>query len=175
MWTFTQLVSGFGFVLRVKFPDPYASVMDALGSINLTIMQLAPFECLRPEATFLTSLVASTLVPIFLSFVLIALHAKGKRAAEGDQDGEGPYFSLFLLLTYLVLPNMSSQICSSFKTDQFEVGDGDKRYYLSVDYAIEAPGYNSPCKLDGSGCDWGGSTFVSLQVYAVLVSHGFQK
>ena len=75
LWTFTQLVAGFGFVLNVDFPEPYDTVVSVLASVNLSIMEVAPFKCLRPETTFLTDLVVTTLIPIIASAILIAVSA----------------------------------------------------------------------------------------------------
>ena len=165
LWTFTQLVSKFGFVLDVSFPEPYESFVAALGGINLDMMSIAPFECVAPSTTFMDGLVVTTMIPIGIAAILLALHKyKPTPLRQGS-----PYFSLFLLLTYLLIVSVSSKICSSFKVDEFDVDDEETRYYLAVDYSIEAPGPGSPCQLDGSGCDHGGSTYLGLQIYAYLM------
>ena len=72
-------------------------------------------------------------------------------------------------MTYLVIVPVSSKICSSFKVDEFRVDDNEMRYYVSVDYGIEASGVDSPCKFGGSGCDYGGGTYFYLWFYASLM------
>ena len=180
LWTFTQLVSGFGFVLDVDFPEPYDTLVEALSSINLNILSVAPVACYYSDKTFLSDLVMTTMMPIGVSAVLLTLHNIKKRKAKPDgeqgqsrsNEDRGPYFELFLLLTYLVLVSTASKVCSSFKIDKFQVDEEDPpsaRYYAAVDYKIEAPGLGSPCRYDGTGCDHGGRTYILLQIYAALM------
>ena len=130
MVTFSQLISGFGFVLDVRFPDPYSSVAAAFGNLNLNFFQLAPIECTYPESNFFTDLAFSTTWPILVAVVLLSLHLRNRRTTQS-------YFSLFLILTYLVLPVTSSKIFSAFKCDEFIVDDETSLYFVSVDYSIE--------------------------------------
>ena len=130
MWTFSQLLSGFGFVLDVRFPNPYSSVAAALGNLNLSFFQLAPVECTFPDSNFFTDLAFSTSWPIVVAVVLLSLHVRNRANTQ-------TYFSLFLILTYLVLPGASSKIFSAFKCDEFIIDDDTTRYFVAVDYSIE--------------------------------------
>ena len=132
MFTFSQLVAGFDFILNVRFPEPFASVMNALDSLNLSFFKMAPPSCYIYGANFMTDLVFTTLYPIAISMALLALHGRQK-----DEESS-TYFSLFLLLTYLVLPSTALKIFSSFKTDEFDAGGDGERSFLAVDYSIDA-------------------------------------
>ena len=47
MFTFSQLVAGFDFILNVRFPEPFASVMNALDSLNMYMyMDMYMYMCM---------------------------------------------------------------------------------------------------------------------------------
>ena len=54
--TFCQLVSGFGFVLDLDFPDPCQAWMEHLNFFNLEIFNFIPFDCFF-EANYFDNLV----------------------------------------------------------------------------------------------------------------------
>ena len=128
-------VSGLGFVLDFEFPEEFTAFTNALAVFNISFFAMAPFECWFPESDFFADLVFTTLWPVGTAFILLALHARFHR---------GSFFTLFLLLTYLVLPSAASKIFSTFRYDSFCAGafgttcDGEWRHFLAVDYSIEA-------------------------------------
>ena len=127
----TYTVSGLGFVLDFEFPEEFTAFTNALAAFNLSFFAMAPFECWFPESNFLTDLVFTTLWPIGTAFILLALNA---------HFNQGSFFTLFLLLTYLVLPSAASKIFSTFRYDSFCAGafgttcDGVSLHFLAVDY-----------------------------------------
>ena len=160
MVSFSQLVSGFGFVLNVEFPPLFvAFTKRVLDVFNVSWFRLAPFECWYPQADFFTELVFDTLWPIGLSVILIGMyllfdsrkrHANWraqqetddekkdalKMEAESHQKYSASFFTFFLFLTYLVLPSTASKIFSSFRYDPY----------------CEGP-YNGKCKLAKGGVE----------------------
>ena len=126
-------VSGLGFVLDFEFPEDFTAFTNALAVFNISFFAMAPFECWFPESDFFADLVFTTLWPVGTAFILLALHARFHR---------GSFFTLFLLLTYLVLPSAASKIFSTFRYDSFCAGafgttcDGEWRHFLAVDYSI---------------------------------------
>ena len=62
--------------------------------------------------------------------VLLALHRR-QRQKDGKASS-ATFFSLFLLLTYLVLPSTALKIFSAFKTDEFDAGSEGERSFLAV-------------------------------------------
>ena len=155
--TFSQLVSGFGFALAFRFPEPYTSFVGGLESltdtVSLNLFSMAPTECYYYGTNYFTNLVFSTMYPIVLSVILTGLHARDQaRKKEGS-----PWFSIFLALTYLILPSAAVKIFYSFKWDYFCEGEVNfedgaikndgicngkesfegHRAFLAVDYGIE--------------------------------------
>ena len=51
---------------------------------------------------------------------------------DGIEKRQLRLFSLFLLLTYLVLPSTALKIFSAFKTDEFDAGSEGERSFLAV-------------------------------------------
>ena len=90
---------------------------------------MAPPSCYIYGANFSYDLVFTTLYPIAIAIILLSFHRRKKDAT---------YFSLFLLLTYLVLPSTALKIFSAFKTDEFDAGPGEVVSFLAVDYSIDA-------------------------------------
>merc|ERR1712196_697544 len=94
----------------------------------------------------------STLVPILISLIFLAAHLKYRKVHSF-------YFSLFLILTYLVLPVVSRKTFSVFRCDAYDYGSGVERRFLAVDQQIE-------CFDDAFGDH--DHTYGWLTVYAVL-------
>ena len=167
--TFTQLVGGLGFVLAVSFPEPYTSFVDGLNSItevlSLNVFSMAPFECYY----YGTNLVFSTMYPIALSVILISLHARDQnRKREGS-----PWFSIFLALTYLILPSTALKIFYSFKWDSFcegtvNIEDGAIKNDGICDGIEDLEGHRSFLAVDYR-FEWESSEATVLVVYATIM------
>ena len=158
MITFTQLVSGFGFVLSFKFPGIFNDVLNIADGLNLNLFKVAPFPCFFPETGFFEDLVVSTMYPIILSMVLLSLHWWTNRRKKADEERSHTFWTLFLVLSYLVLPGTASKTFSAFRVDDFTEGylsevvhqNSTKfeyrnrvRKFLTVDYDYEWKEYAS--------------------------------
>ena len=137
-------------MLDFEFPEEFTAFTNALAVFNISFFAMAPFECWFPESNFFADLVFTTLWPIGTAFILLALYA---------HFHQGSFFTLFLLLTYLVLPSAASKIFSAFRYDSFCAGafgtmcDGEWRHFLAVDYSIEA--------------EWTNAVYQATMIYAI--------
>jgi len=145
--SFAQLCSGLDFVLDLRWPEPCQTVMDAMSSCNLEIFSLVPFACVF-ETDYFTNLVVSSLAPIITSAVLLAVYltikAKGSEAASTNF-----LITLILLISYLVLPNVSSTVFATFKCNEYDAvhleKEGSVERYLAMDFSVscDSPYYSS--------------------------------
>ena len=140
--------------MDTRFPEPFETYVEVLDSVNFDIV--APFKCSDSTTNYLTDLVLATIPPIVLSGVLLGLHwrSTSNSSASSEETGKSPFFSYFLILTYLVLPNAAIKICAAFKLDEFEIDDsGSVQTLVAVDYSIEV----------------GGSNYYALRTYASIM------
>lgn len=114
--SFCQLVSGFGFVLDIRFPSPCHEVMDALAFFNLELFGFIPFGCII-ESDYFLNLIFTTLVPILFSVALFVGH---KVYSARVRDLSNVLASIFLLVTFLVLPECSKKIFATFRCNEYE-------------------------------------------------------
>ena len=149
LFTFTQIFSNFLYMFQVAVADPFMTFVSFFGWINFNFMDRVGLSC-NYRWDHVTILQVTTLVPIGVAVILLAGYAISKssirrRGHVRNFDIErvlvmsrAQYTSLFLLLTYLVLPGVSVVIFNSFPcvdTDPDGVS-GLYSKYLLVDLSI---------------------------------------
>ena len=121
---FCQLASSASFNLDIEFPENFTRFCSILNIANLEFFALLPFGCIYDKSNYYTKLLSTTMVPIVLGIILIALHRRHSR-----DGGTRIFFDLLLNLLYIVLPSTSSVIFRTLKCTEFEWTTGE---YLSL-------------------------------------------
>ena len=141
MIAFAQLVSSMGFTLGVSFPSAYTKFLSVFDLANLNPFQLVPIDCMYPT-NYYWRMAVTTITPLVVGGILLTLHFScnnSSNLAEAEAKHQRRFFSLFLLLSYLILPTCSSAILRMFKCDEFEdVGTS----FMVADYSLI-------CQIDG--------------------------
>jgi len=140
--TFFQIISAYDWVLDVNFPSVFSNFLSFFSALNLSV-NLIPLECFF-EVNYLSTLMVATISPLIFSLFLGFVYFMSVRFAANDSERvktQSYYFSLFLIISFLVFPGVSTGIFRSFQCH--EVGNGES--YLRVDYSIDCNGdfYNN--------------------------------
>lgn len=118
--------------------------------MNAISFNVNSMTCYTDGYDFVSTLLFTTLFPIGLSLLLLLAAAveawrcsmSTRVASEKRVEYHrvvNQYFTLFLLLTYIILPSVSATIASSFgctDADPDDVVDGDDLYLTCVDLYI---------------------------------------
>ena len=150
-----QIVSASSSVLQIKMPESFTSFIQALKVFDFNIISIMPFSCVSPT-DYVDTLMFSTLWPLMfgaLLFIIFVGHFLWERRTvlkSNDKKKIGllmyrlsarlrvKYFTLFLLLTYFILPSVTTSIFAMFpciNVDPDAVDDLDD-YYLIADTSI---------------------------------------
>jgi uncharacterized membrane protein YidH (DUF202 family) len=137
--------------MKVTFPVQFTRYLNAMSVVNLNVVALVPLSCAaRANYTFIDKLVMVTLGPIALSLLIALIGAvEYQRCAyrsRGDDNMTvalnkvtSRYLTMFLFLTYLVLPYVATTIFQTFLCTDVgssnEDGDAHDRY-LTADMRI---------------------------------------
>jgi hypothetical protein len=136
--------------MKVTFPAQFTRYLNAMSVVNLNVVALVPLSCAdRANYTFIDKLVMVTVGPIALSLLIALLGTveymccsyrnRGHDAKEALNKVTSRYLTMFLFLTYLVLPYVATTIFQTFLcTDvgsRNEDSDAHDRY-LTADMRI---------------------------------------
>ena len=149
-----QIVSACGSVLQIKMPSSFTKFVQFLKLFNLNIMSILPLSCTF-SIDYIDYMLFSTLWPLifaallFISLQLLILrHRLAVAKSESKRAGykfekiqrklKVRYFLVFLLLTYFILPSITTDIFAMFPCmDVNSENDGSQdRYYLVADMSI---------------------------------------
>lgn len=128
--TFFQIIAVLPYVLDVKLPDTFSSMLYGLSNfLNLSVSQSSILSCeISEDYDFIDSLLVDTLMPLGILFVLIVsyrIHSfillrQSKSNGKSDIQNvivwikvRGNYVKSFLIYSVIILPYVSVQI---FKT-----------------------------------------------------------
>ena len=133
-----QIISNFPFTLNLQFPEKASEVFNALSFVNLSALTLGSPQCYTTfdyvDRIMLTTI--SPLIIITVLFLVFFLHVLIRR--KHWRSVIGRYISVFLFITYLVLPSVSTVIFGAFACDNIDpdnVMPGIPTY-LRNDYSI---------------------------------------
>jgi hypothetical protein len=149
VFSFTQIVSTCPQVFLITFPDNFMAFLNLLNVFNFNLSFFG-IEC-RYRLSMYDLLVIKTFLPLFafailasLSLILYCI----KRYSLAEKS-----MSLLLLISYTIVPNVSTTIFSIFSCESFDNGQTS---LLRADYSID-------CKASDR------SYYVSLALIMILV------
>ena len=142
IFSFYQIVTMLPFVLDITFPPLFTKISNFFGSIvNLNFVNLMPIGCIMPS-NFHHQMMGYTLIPLAIAAIMISAYQIVKIMQRRSKETEdqrfysgisNEIFSLFLFMTFLILPTVSIQIFSTFACRELDDGTS----YLKVDYSID--------------------------------------
>ena len=100
--------------------------------VNFDFLNLMPLGCVYKN-NFHTKLVTYTLIPAVACGVMLAAYYLMKSTDRVHASNN--VYSWLLLITFLILPSVSTTIFTTFACRTF---DGDYGSYLKADYGIDA-------------------------------------
>ena len=134
LFSYFQIATTLPFVLNLRFPPIFSSSLKVVsGIVNVNVISLMPVGCLL-SSNFHTTLLAYTLLPTIIGLAMVASYHLMKKSDNQDVILlSNKVFASFLLLTFLILPTVSTQIFSTFACTTFDESYGS---YLKVDLSI---------------------------------------
>jgi hypothetical protein len=151
-----QIVTSLPFVLDLKFPDLTSKIFSAFNVFNFDLFQQMGLSCYSTYDYF-DYLQATTLVPIAVIAAILAvqeLHVWSLTRVKSDdfhvnlevsrhvESIRSSYFWFVLLVTYLILPSVSTAIFRTFSCQNIDPddasgsADSSDNYYMRADYSI---------------------------------------
>jgi hypothetical protein len=147
-----QVIISAGSTLKITLPDNFARFSQLSSLINFSVIDIIPISCVYHN-DFVGKLMMTTLFPIILSaaiFIIFVGEVVYRRRIELQNGGSAKiaylifrrlkvrYFSIFLLLTYFVLPSVTTMIFKMFICENVDPNNEDslENYYLAADYSI---------------------------------------
>jgi hypothetical protein len=137
--------------MKVKFPWEFMRYLDAMSVVNLNVVALVPLSCVqKTHYTFIDKLLVVTLAPIGLSLLIAVLgtveyqysvhrHQGALNVKEELNQVTSRYLTMFLFLTYLVLPYVATTIFQTFLCTNVDPDSSDdyaSDLYLTADMRI---------------------------------------
>jgi len=151
----TQITSSFSTNINIDFPFPFSTFLGYLSNMNMSIFTIISVNCIKPKYDYIDGMIATTLTPIFVTGVLLLLytiqHLKivyGKYLVDGyEKKAEiqsrlfaagAQNFTMFLLLTFLVLPGVTINIAGAFSCTNVDPDETltTPQKYLNTDMKI---------------------------------------
>ena len=116
------MTGGLGFLFGITFPAFYTRFTSFFSGIaSADVNNAMPIGCVVPLSHYI-SLLFYTLVPILLSLILLGLYLKFAKKDEASISLQNNLFEGFLVLSFLLLPNISIKIFSTFFCQDFDDG-----------------------------------------------------
>ena len=157
--TFFQILTAFPSILSTTFPSIYYQLTSWINVINMgSILKDLGFVCSFDDLDYISTLVAATLGPIFVSLALYVVqqlhcHVVLNRYSPAFREIaniqgrievlKATYQYVFLFFTYLILPGVSTVLfgmlkpCTDVDPDDLE---GGNQVYLEADLSIRCSG-----------------------------------
>ena len=129
---------------RISFPSSFNKFISVFSILNLNIIDVMPLSCMV-EYDFVTSLILSTVAPLAFTGILLILFVSEflyrRRKANADavfgqdithmplklqeimKNLRLRYFSVFLFMTYWILPGTTTTIFATFVCVDVDPGD----------------------------------------------------
>ena len=122
IFAYFQVTGGLGFLFGITFPAFYTRFTSFFSGIaSADVNNAMPIGCVVPLSHYI-SLLFYTLVPILLSLILLGLYLKFAKKDEASISLQNNLFEGFLVLSFLLLPNISIKIFSTFFCQDFDDG-----------------------------------------------------
>jgi hypothetical protein len=155
-----QIVSSTSSTFQVTMPLAFTKLMDGLSFVNSSISSIFPLGC-AAHYNFVSKLFINTLAPVVIGVVLtIAFLGEylqkrwaiqnnlSRRKGEKRQAFESiknKYFNLFLYISFLLLPGVSTIIFQTFSCTEVDPNGEDtdnESLYLTADTSISCHSNN---------------------------------
>jgi len=133
--TLFQIVTSLPWVLSVQFPNVFSWFLSILYLFNFEMSGIIPLDCVM-DNNFFYELIVATFVPIGLALGIGLVYGLISITRWNNGDGgaeKSSLFRLFLMLTYLVYPGVSSKIFRGLRPCH-TLDDGES--YMVEDYSI---------------------------------------
>jgi len=143
---FYQIVVAMETVCSVKFPNPFAALLQQLETFSFDFSFFLPKECL--STSFAVRLVVTSFLPlgfvacVFLWFVLRVTFARGcehqhRSIASILRNAAMSTTTVALLIIFVCLPSLSSVIFQAWSCEPFPTSDNNYVYYLRSDLSVQ--------------------------------------
>ena len=141
MVTFMQVLSQIHTVYDIPYPESFVRFVQRMAFINLDLIDVMRVGCVA-QIDFYGKLVAVTLVPIFLTTLLYAAARFAQRTMASAKALAvcNTCIKIFLLLTFIIFPSVSTTVLRAFPCRDFDDGSS----LLKADYSID-------CNASGRG------------------------
>jgi hypothetical protein len=137
--TFMQVLSQIHTVYDIPYPESFVRFVQRMAFINLDLIDVMRVGCVA-RVDFYGTLFAVTLVPLFLTTLLFlaARFAQRTMAIDKALAVRNTCTKVFLLLTFIIFPSVSTTVLRAFPCRDFDDGSS----LLKADYSIDcnAPG-----------------------------------
>eukprot|EP00953_Heterococcus_sp_UTEX-ZZ885_P030846 16257-Heterococcus_DN1.PRE.3 len=135
--TSTQILGAMQSVFSIQFPPLMAKALDIGNFVNLSFMSALSIGCVG-SFNFYSELLFKTITPLIIAAVLLGAYVAVKHIPKLTSTPTTRATVLdritgaFLVLTYTVLPGVSTSIFQAFSCEQFDDGSA----WLRIDYSI---------------------------------------
>jgi hypothetical protein len=134
MVTFLQVLSQIHTVYDIPYPESFVRFIQRMAFVNLDFIDVMRVGCVA-RVNYYGKLFAVTLIPLFITALLYI-------AARYNPAKKNTCTKLFLLLTFLIFPSVSTTVLRAFPCRDFDDGSS----LLKADYSIDCnssgrPGY----------------------------------
>ena len=145
LWTAYQVVAATKQTLpTISFPKLFYLIRDTLGDfVEFKVIQLpgTEIQCFMGGSyNHYTQLIGVTFFPVFAyGIIALGLFCAQRQSPEGKAAG---FWSAFLLVSYLTLPNVSEICFSMFDCVEFVESNDQTRRFLAIDHSISCDAGN---------------------------------
>jgi hypothetical protein len=151
-----QIVSSSASSFSITYPASLTAFFSFTKILNFALVQILPLSCMY-QADYITSMMITTLLPIlgtallFIAFAVELAYKYRRLKAKNEKvlrkqtvmlidDLRFRYFSLFLTMTYFVLPSTTTSIFQMFLCENVDPEDVNSSFadtYMVADYSIK--------------------------------------
>ena len=159
-----QITSAMPAILGMSFPSFFNKVTSIFGLLNLDIVSNMGLSCRFKDVDYVDYLIMTCVAPMICSALLFVMYnchqllLKSKKASFEEMAAVySKYLLVFLMGTYLGLPNISVYIFQTFSCQNIDPDDAvpGEDMYLRADLSIQC----------GSSRHVTGTTFASLMIF----------
>mmetsp|Transcript_103196 Transcript_103196/g.296142 ORF Transcript_103196/g.296142 Transcript_103196/m.296142 type:complete len:975 (+) Transcript_103196:1698-4622(+) len=130
-----QLISSVSASTGVVWPDPFYTVSNSIGSLQLNVFQVMPLEC-TGDYTYFSTVTGATLVPLGVAAALMLSVEIGERMFDKRTNSDKRHnyeIQIVIYMAYVLLPSTSRTLFKFLICQRFEDGSS----WLMADYQIQ--------------------------------------
>ena len=137
LWSTTQILAQYSTLLAGMMPSEVIAFFEYLDVVNFDLISLPSAACADSiTTTFFFKLVMQTAAPVFVTLLLVAVYAVRTRLFGFDHAVcRHTCTKWFLIMCFVILPSVSTTICSTFQCDA-GFGDDAEYSFLVADYRV---------------------------------------